>query len=228
MIYKLSLKYLLGLSLLAFLAVPANRPQSLDDWKAALSAAQSGKGCESIPYGSYRDQCGRKSDKVDELCKTDSWSCDGLETKSVRETIIGLSGAIERLKAQIDQLKNQLSSAGSDTEKNEIEGKIKATQDQFDKKTEDLDGKKKGLETDLSEIDNRLYKGRQCLDARTDVQSVFASAISDAKRESDAEIKPIANQLIDYWERRAKEHEEAFRLVNQGLEKCNKCKSGDL
>jgi predicted RNase H-like nuclease (RuvC/YqgF family) len=228
MIRKINVKYLLGVFMLALLAASANQPQSLDDWKAALSAAQSGKGCESIPYSGYRDECTRKSDKVNELCKTDSWSCDGLETKSLRENIKNLSEYIERLKTEKDRLNSQKSSAVTDDEKNETGKKIEETEKQIYDKTKELDFMKKSLETDLSDIEIRLYKGNQCLDARTDVQKAFAGAVSDAKRESDPDIKAIANQLIDYWEKRAKEHEEAFNLVKQGLEKCQKSKSGDL
>lgn len=228
MLHKINVKYLLGPLMLAFLVAPTNQPQSLDDWKAALSAAQSGKGCESIPYNSYREECIRKSEKVNELCKTDSWSCDGLETKALRENIKNLSEHIERLKAEKDRLNSQKSSAGSEDEKNQIGKKIEETEKEIYEKTKELDYLKKSLDTDLSDIEIRLYKGGQCLEVRTDVQEAFADAVSDAKRESDPEIKAIANQLIDYWEKRAKEHEEAFKLVKAGLEKCQKSKSGDL
>src|SRR5205085_9703863 len=124
MINKISVKYLLGIFMLAFFVAPVSQPQTLDDWKAALSAAQSGRGCESIPYSNYRDQCTRKSEKVDELCKTDSWTCEGLKTKSARENIKGLSEYIDKLKEEKERLSSQKSSAGSDDEKNEIGKKI--------------------------------------------------------------------------------------------------------
>jgi TolA-binding protein len=228
MSHKINVKYLLGVLMLAFLVAAAKPPQSLDDWKTALSAAQSGKGCESIPYSSYREECIRKSEKVNELCKTESWSCDGLETKTLKENIKNLSGHIERLKTEKERLDSQKSSAGSEDEKNQIGKQIEETEKQIYEKTKELDYMKKSLETDISDIEIRLYKGRQCLDVRTDVQKAFAGAVSDANRESSPEIKAIANQLIDYWEKRAKEHEEAFNLTKQGIEKCERCKSGDL
>ena len=127
MIRKINVKYLLSILTLAFLVGSANQPQSLDDWKTAQSAAQSGKGCESIPYSSYRDECTRKSEKVNELCKTDSWSCDGLETKALRENIKNLSEYIERLKTEKDRLNSQKSSAVTEDEKNETGKKIEET-----------------------------------------------------------------------------------------------------
>jgi hypothetical protein len=228
MIHKINVKYLLVVFMLAFFVAPANQPQSLDDWKSAQSAAQSGKGCESIPYSSYRDQCMRKSDKVEELCKTEAWSCEGLKTKGIRETIRNLSGYIDRLKEEKDRLNSQKSSAGSDEEKNDLGKKIEEIEKKIYEKSRDLDDMKKGLETDLGDIETRLYKGRQCLDARNDVQSVFKSAGEDARRESEPEIKAIANQLIDFWERKRDEHQKALEDVKLGIEKCNKCKDGDL
>ena len=221
-------KYLSGSLLMAFLIAPASRAQSVDEWKAALSAAQSGKGCESVPYSSFREECVKKSEKVDELCKTDSWTCDGLETRALRENSKNLSEHIERLKAEKDLLGSQRSSAGSDDEKSQLDKKIEEAEKQIYERTKELDFMKKSLETDLSDIDIRLYRGGQCLEARNDVQKAFASAIVDARRESDPEIRAAAGQLIDYWEMRAREHAEAFKLVNSGLEKCRKCKGGDL
>jgi predicted nucleic acid-binding Zn-ribbon protein len=228
MINQINFKYLLSAFMLVFFLAPAPQPQSLDDWKAALGAAQSGKGCESIPYSSHRDQCMRKSEKVEESCKTESWSCEGLKTKGIRETIQNLSGYIERLKEEKDRLNSQKSSASSDEEKNDLGKKIEDIEKKIYEKSKDLDDMKKGLETDIGDIEIRLYKGRQCLDARNDVQSVFKSAAEDAKRESDPDIKSIANQLIDFWERKRDEHQKALDDVKLGIEKCNKCKDGDL
>jgi hypothetical protein len=87
---------------------------------------------------------------------------------------------------------------------------------------------KKSLETDLSDIELRLYKGGQCIDARTDVQKSFENAVSDGNRESSPEIKAIAKDLIDYWRRKRDEHEKAFQDTKQGIENCKKCKSGDM
>jgi hypothetical protein len=213
---------------LAFFVAPLNQPQSLDDWKAALSASQSGKGCESIPYSSYRDQCTRKSEKVDELCKSESWSCEGLQTKSHRENIKGLSEYLGRLKEEKDRLSSQKSSAATDDEKNDLGKKIDEVERNIYERTKALDDMKKRLDTDLGQIDMRLYKGRQCLDARNEVQSVFKDASEESRRENDPEIRTIASQLADYWTRKREEHQKAFDDVKLGIEKCNKCKDGEL
>ena len=209
------------------LTVFSAQSQTLDDWKAALSAAQSDRGCESIPYSNYRDECKRKSEKVEELCKTDKWSCQGLETRKLRENITGLTEKIARLKSDKDQLNDQKSRA-TDDEKKELGNKIDQVEKEIYERSKDLDFMKKSLETDLSDIELRLYKGGQCLDARTDVQKSFESAVSDGNRESDPEIKAIAKDLIDYWRRKRDEHEKAFQDTKQGIENCKKCKSGDM
>jgi hypothetical protein len=87
---------------------------------------------------------------------------------------------------------------------------------------------KKSLETDLSDIENRIYKGGRCLEARSAVQSAFKDATGDADRENDPEIRAIGKQLIEYWSRKRDEHEKAFQDTKQGLENCKKCKDGDL
>jgi predicted RNase H-like nuclease (RuvC/YqgF family) len=210
------------------LAVFSAQSQTLDDWKAALSAAQSNRGCESIPYSNYRDECTRKSEKVEEHCKTDKWSCQGLETKKLRENITGLTEKIERLKSDKDRLNDQKSRATTDDEKKELGNKIDQIEKEIYERSKDLDFMKKSLETDLSDIELRLYKGGQCIDARTDVQKSFENAVSDGDRESSPEIKAIAKDLIDYWRRKRDEHEKAFQDTKQGIENCKKCKSGDM
>ena len=60
------------------------------------------------------------------------------------------------------------------------------------------------------------------------MQKVYNEAISKARSESDPEKKEIAAQLINYWETKQKEHEQIFKDVLAGLEKCKKCKDGDL
>ena len=228
MIPKIRTRYLLGIFILMFFVVAPNLAQTLDDWKAARTAARNGQGCESIPYSDYRDQCERKSEKVNELCKTDSWSCDGLETRALRGNIQGIGELISRLKDEKDRLNSQRSSSSNDEEKREVDRKIKEIENKIYDRSKELDYMKKSLETDMSDANNRLYRGNQCLEYRKEVQSIFSSATSRAKSESDREIKVIANELLDYWERRAREHQESIDNVKRGMEKCQKCKDGDI
>lgn len=183
----------------------AGTAQSLDDWKAALSAAKSGKGADSIPYSSLRSDVDGKRSSIEDFCKKESWTCDGLETKSLREEIKNRSQNIESIKKQIDALTKELES-----------------------KSGELELKQMSLKTDMSDCDIRIAKGTKCVEARTAVQSAFKSAIDKAKSESDTEVKKIASELISYWEKGAETHKEAIEATKAGIEKCQKCKNGDL
>lgn len=228
MIRLLKIGCLLSILTMASFAVKPNHGQNLDAWKAALNAAQSDRGCESIPYSNYRDQCQRQQDAVNDLCKLENWSCKGLETRGLRENIKRLGEKIESLKADRDRLASQKSSAQTDSEKNDLDRKISEVEKEIYEKSKELDFMKKSLETDISDIDIRLYKGGKCLEARSAVQGAFKDASGDADRENDPEIKAIGKQLIDYWSRKRDEHEKAFQDTKQGLENCKGCRNGDL
>lgn len=224
MIHKISVKYLLSVFALAIFVTVSNPPQSLDDWKAA----QGKEGCESIPYSSYRQQCKENSDDVEKYCKGDPWSCEKLQTKALRENMAGISGYISRLEEEKKRLDSQKSSAGSNEEKSDLEKRIREVQDKVDEKTKTLKEMQDNLDDDLREIENRLNIGNQCKKARDNVQQVFSKAADDADRETDQDIKAIASQLITYWKKVAAEHKEAFDNTDRGIDKCNRCKSGDL
>lgn len=228
MIHAISVKYLLAVFMLAFLVAPLSQTADLDDWKEALAASKSGKGCESIPYSTYRSQCISNSARVTTSCKTEAWSCDELGTKGLKATMTGLSGHITRLKEQKKQLETQRTRAGSATEKTDLDKKIADVDKQISEKSRTLGGLETKLNSDLVKIKDRLSKGAQCLDARNDVQTVFKSAGTDAAREKDRDVKVIAESLIDYWEKKRDEHQKAFDNVKLGIDKCNKSRDGLL
>jgi len=86
---------------------------------------------------------------------------------------------------------------------------------------------KKALATDRNDAGIRADQGRRCLEARNDVQYLFTSARSSAQSESDAEKKPFADKLVDYWDRRRADHEDAVNKTKEAIEYCEKCKSGE-
>jgi DNA repair exonuclease SbcCD ATPase subunit len=202
--------------------------QTFDEWKAALEAAKDRKGPESIPYSSLREEAKTKQEKMNELCKTDAWTCDGLETKSLREEIKGRTANIEDRKNEVSKLKSDLSNAKTDDEKKELQNKIDAQEKELETKVKELEFKQTSLKTDLSDIDIRIEKGNKCLEARDEVQKVYDNAKSKAGAETDPEKKEIASQLITYWETRKAEHDKIYNDVKGGLDKCKKCKDGDL
>jgi hypothetical protein len=46
--------------------------------------------------------------------------------------------------------------------------------------------------------------------------------------ESDPEIKIIATELREYWEKGRQLHQKIFDDTTLGIKKCQQCKDGDL
>jgi hypothetical protein len=198
--------------------------QTLDEWKAAQEAMKAERGCDSIPYSNYKDACREHQAIVNENCGKDDngddrigtpWNCNQLGTRALREEIKGMSEKVESLKGEKDHVSN-------DSDKTE------SLQRQIDNLSKEVEFRQKSLETDIRDIEIRLDKGRRCIDARKEVQYAFKSARSNASSVSEGEQGEIAKELVEYWERRDDGHEKAIENVRGGIEKCEKCKSGDL
>ena len=217
--------------ILSVIGVSINKThaQSLADWEKALKSKKDGPGGrETIPYSNlYSTAKFRQSDVIN-YCKESNWTCDGLETKSFRQDIVNLSNYIDKVKNDLNQLNIDKSKAQTDTQKKEIQSKINETILKFENKTRELEFKKKSLETDISDIGIRIGRGANCINARIEVQKAFNDAIERAGKETDLKIKPIADELISYWKKENKGHEEAIKTVNVGITKCKKCKDGQL
>jgi hypothetical protein len=76
------------------------------------------------------------------------------------------------------------------------------------------------LSSEKTEIGNRIYNGDRRVGYREDVAKVFADAKSNAKSETDPEIKPYAEQLIRKWEAGESGHATAIRNYKTAVEKC--------
>jgi len=201
--------------------------QTVDEYKTAAEAMNHKEGCTSIPMADIRDKCTRASDFVEQECKRKEFGCKGLENKELAANIKGKEDAIESMKRQKSALDSERSDA-MDSEKAQIERSGKALDDRIARELSGLEEMKKALATDRSDSDIRSEQGKRCLEARNDVQALFASASSAAKSESDAEKKPFADDLVKYWEQGARDHEEAQKLTQQAIDYCGKTKSGDL
>jgi len=223
------LQFWVAIFSVACFAFSTTSAQTLDDWKKALKAAnENGCTAESIPYSNLRDEANQKQTLVNNSCKEDNWTCDGLETKSIRQEILGRSNNIEKLKKERDQLVSNKSNAKTDDEKSKIQNNIDKLTKEINDKSRELDFKKKSLETDIKDIEIRIGRGTKCFNARVSVNQVFKNVINKARYESNPDIKPIATQLIAIWEQCKKDHEKQIARVNAGIEKCEKCKKGDL
>jgi hypothetical protein len=203
--------------------------QTLADWQIAQEAARNKKGPESIPYASLQEDARNKQVFMEQLCKSDAWSCDALGTKSIRETIKGLTLKIGESEGKLLELNNTLSAAKTDDEKRAIQATIDAAKKEMERMSTLLADKKQRLENDLKDIEVRIGKGNACLKARNAVQDVYKQAYDRARSgESDPDIKVIANVLTVYWETRRQEHEKIMKDVVIGIQKCQTCKNGDL
>jgi predicted nucleic acid-binding Zn-ribbon protein len=214
----------------ACLALPqASGAQTLADWQTAQTAANDRKGPESIPYASLQEAARNKQGSVGQRCKVETWNCDALGTKSIRETIKGLTFKIDENKKKLDELNNTLSAAKTEAEKQVIQATIVTAKQEMERMTSLLADKTKRLENDLKDIDERIGKGNDCLKARTAAQDVYMEAYNRARSgESDPAIKVIANVLTVYWETRRQEHETIMKDAVLGIQKCQTCRNGDL
>ncbi|MCI0445621.1 hypothetical protein L0152_20705 [bacterium] len=204
--------------------------QDLEDYKGALAMAKR-EGCTtaSIPYPDLRDAAERKQADVTRWCKTEPRSCEGLETKQLRAKIEGIPKDIKSFEEERDRLKSQRDSA-PDSEKSSLDSKIKEFDQKIDERKKELDFSNKSLETDKSDADKRIYNGKYCVQARKDMIPPFKDAMSKANsaKSNDANIKPLAEELIAIWERCEKEHETEIKKAEDAISYCEKSKNGDL
>jgi|HubBroStandDraft_2_1064218.scaffolds.fasta_scaffold49743_1 hypothetical protein len=199
--------------------------QTLEEWKTARDNMKAGRGCDSIPYSNYRDSCNRSQALVNENCGDDDngdgdkieipWNCSHLRTRPLREEIRGMSQKIESLKSEKDH-------ASNDKERSE------SLEREIERLSKEVEFRQKSLETDIKDIEIRLDRGRRCIDARQEVRSNFRSAKSNASNVRDGEAGQIAKELVESWESKETGHDHAIDMVRKGIEKCDKCKSGDL
>ncbi|MGN6107337.1 MAG: hypothetical protein ACTHU0_19670, partial [Kofleriaceae bacterium] len=159
--------------------------------------AAGSSGCGLIPYSSQRSTCESKGAYVEEYCKRKTWSCDGLDPDGLKRNIESVKRKIEDLRRERDNLQSKRSSSNDDGEKRDLENKIADIEKEL-RRFEDMakDWEQK-LEDEKKEIAARLYVGRWCRDYRLEVQKVFIEAKSKLKSESDAEIKPHAQRIVE-------------------------------
>lgn len=192
------------------------------DKKGDFEEAVKNDGCEAIPYSTLRSRCFDRRSDVREWCKTDRWNCDSGDLGIARllENIERMKSKIESLKSELDGWKSKRSAARDDNSRREAEQKI----DAIEREIYDLNGKveahKKRVDENRTELRERIYRGEKCRDYRKDVQEIFKDAKSQAKGESTPEIRPLADKLVEKYERGERTHEEQIEDVKRGVGKC--------
>jgi seryl-tRNA synthetase len=191
---------------------------SLDDFKEAVEQ----KGCTSIPYEDIRDSCKSNSEKVQEYCKggRGPMTCDDLDPAGLTKQIENVKQKLEDLKQKKSDLEDKKSHSSDENEQKDLEAQIEAIADQIEKLESKLDEWKDKLEKEQDQINDRIDVGEQCLSYRKAVRDNFVDAKSKAKDESDPDIKPLAEKLVDKWEKGEEGHAKAIELANRAIEKC--------
>jgi predicted RNase H-like nuclease (RuvC/YqgF family) len=192
--------------------------QSVNDYKDAAEKS----GCGLIVYSSERSTCDDRGPRIDDYCKTRTWSCDGLDPEGLKKNIEGVKQKIESLKKERDELQNKKSSAKDDSEKRDLEDKISDKEKEIRTLEDKVTEWERKIDDEKKEIRNRLSVGKQCKDYRVDVQKAFADAKYKFERESSPEIKPFAEKIVKKIESEESGHKTAIEIVQRGIEKCDR------
>lgn len=211
------------LFVLAALSRPDDHQDRVKSFQTAINYMQDGKGCLSIPYADLQDSCQRKQNEVNKLCKDSGpWKCEDVDPKLTQRKIETLKTDRDMLKAKREELDRKKSSLTTDSDKRDNENKIK----EIDDKLYQLGKVQSELEREVNEstkmVNDRMYIGKGCRDARQSVMEVFRDAKSRANGEHHADLEPLAKQLIVGWERQEPGHDQAIQEAKNGIEKCDK------
>lgn len=162
-------------------------------FQTAINYSQDNQGCLSIPYDDLQDSCKRKQNEVDKLCKqSGEWKCESVDPKQTQAKIEKAKTERDTLKTEKEELERKKSSLTDDAEKRKCEDRIK----EIDNRLYDLKHTQEDLEKEVSDatklINDRLYIGKACRDARPPVMEVYKDAKSRANGEHDPDIEPLA------------------------------------
>lgn len=190
---------------------------TVDEFKEAVQH----QFCDSIPYRSLRGSCKDKGEIRDDYCKKRESSCKNLDPKGLHDKIDSeLNPKIEALRKQRDELKDKRSDAKDDDARKSIDEQLSSIEEQLEKLGRLVEEMKGKLDENRRLASDRVDVGQRCIDARNEVTRIFADAKSSARGESDDQIKPLAEQLIRYWESQEPPHAEELDLAQKALERC--------
>jgi len=222
MVCTLRRTFPIPVSLFALLLAQVANADNLQSFKDA----EREKGCASLPYSSLRGNCKSKQEGVEQWCKHEKRQCRDLGTRGLLDAIDGMTRKVESLKSDKDSLSSKKAHAKDDSEKRDLENKITDVEKQIYELNGRMDAHKRQVDENKTNIRDRIYRGERCRDHRRDVQEVFKDATSRAKSESDPEIKPLAQKLLDRWDESTRSHEGEIDTVKQIIEDCRECLDG--
>lgn len=190
----------------------------VDDFKDASNR----DGCEAIPYSSERGTCTSSGRDVDDWCKSSSkkWSCDDLDPGGLNRNIDNVNSKINDLKKEKDDLEYKRNNSKDDSERRDLESKIKDKKEQIDGLQAKTDAWRKQIDSERSMARDRQDIGERCVSNRVVVQKIFASVKSKVRAENDPGAQQYSSKLIDKYTAAEKGHQEAIDITNRGIDKC--------
>jgi hypothetical protein len=189
-----------------------------DDFKDASNR----DGCEAIPYSSERGTCISAGRDVDDWCKNPSkpWSCDDLDPTGLNHNIDNVTGKINDLKREKDDLEYKRNNSQDESERRELESKIKEKREMIETLQAKIDGWKKQIDTERGLARDRQDIGERCVASRVMVQKLFATVKVKVQGESDPGAKQYVSKLTDKYTAAEKGHQDAIDITNRGIDKC--------
>ena len=107
-------------------------------------------------------------------------------------------------------------------EKRDLESKISDKKKEIEQKEALVAEWQRKIEDEKKEISARLSIGKQCREYRVDVQKAFAETKRKLQSESNADVKPHAEKIINKIESEESGHKDAIDLVDKGIYKCDR------
>jgi len=190
---------------------------TVDEYKEAVNH----KGCDSIPYSDLRGECKSKAAERDEWCKSKGkFTCEDLDPRALQQQIENINAKLKDLKSQRDDLKDKRSDAKDEDEQKKLDEQIAALDARIEKLEKKVDEMQHRLDEEKHQIEDRIYIGEHCFDARNEVQDKFDHARGAAADVSDEAIKPLAQQLIEHWDKGTDDHKKIIADTKTSLEQC--------
>ena len=130
---------------------------------------------------------------------------------------------IEESKRDKAELESKKSNAKDDNERRDLEDKIAAKEKEIRELQDKVDAWERKLSNEKTAVSDRIYIGERCLGYREDVARAFQDAKSSAKSESDPQIKPYAQKLVEKYDAGERGHAEAIDITKRASRSARAC-----
>ncbi len=196
----------------------------LSDFKDAVDAANSGKGCESIPYSDIRSSCQSQGSQVHDWCDGGKGpvTC-GSEaiSRQVKANVEKEERELKELREKKSRLETDKSRASTDEDKAKLANEISQVERQISDGEKAVEQAKRDFETRKKLVDDAVYTLDQCIAYRRAVMNSFAGALDKVRNENETpEIAELARKLRDKYEASKSGHEEQITARTNAYNTC--------